>query len=92
MQWPLTSQSHGSFSQRKQLVFHYGSNSTPYWTIFLTCQLCGDFLPAMTTYERGTVAERPTREQEIVGSNPAKVFFGARNSDALNLNIYYLRY
>jgi hypothetical protein len=29
MQWPLTSQSHGSVSQREQLVFHYGSNSTP---------------------------------------------------------------
>jgi hypothetical protein len=28
MQWPLTSQSHGSDSQREQLVFHYGSNST----------------------------------------------------------------
>jgi hypothetical protein len=27
MQWPLTSQSHGSFSQREQLVFRYGSNS-----------------------------------------------------------------
>jgi hypothetical protein len=29
MQWPLTSQPHGSVSQREQLVFHYGSNSTP---------------------------------------------------------------
>jgi hypothetical protein len=29
MQWPLTSQSHGSFSQREQLVFCYSSNSTP---------------------------------------------------------------
>jgi hypothetical protein len=29
MQWPLTSQSHGSVSQREQLVFHYGSNSMP---------------------------------------------------------------
>jgi hypothetical protein len=29
MQWSLTSQSHGSVSQREQLVFHYGSNSTP---------------------------------------------------------------
>jgi hypothetical protein len=29
MQWPLTSQSRGSLSQREQLVFHYGSNSTP---------------------------------------------------------------
>jgi hypothetical protein len=29
MQWPLTSQSHGSVSQREQLVFCYGSNSTP---------------------------------------------------------------
>jgi hypothetical protein len=29
MQWPLTSQSHSSVSQREQLVFHYGSNSTP---------------------------------------------------------------
>jgi hypothetical protein len=28
MQWPLTSQSHGSVSQREQLVFRYGSNST----------------------------------------------------------------
>jgi hypothetical protein len=27
MQWPLTSQSHGSFSQSEQLVFHYSSNS-----------------------------------------------------------------
>jgi hypothetical protein len=27
MQWPLTSQSLGSVSQREQLVFHYGSNS-----------------------------------------------------------------
>jgi hypothetical protein len=27
MQWPLTSQSHGSVSQREQLVFRYGSNS-----------------------------------------------------------------
>jgi hypothetical protein len=29
MQWPLTSQSHGSVSQREQLFFCYGSNSTP---------------------------------------------------------------
>jgi hypothetical protein len=29
MQWPLTSQLRGSVSQREQLVFHYGSNSTP---------------------------------------------------------------
>jgi hypothetical protein len=29
MQWPLTSQSHGSVSQIEQLVFHYRSNSTP---------------------------------------------------------------
>jgi hypothetical protein len=29
MQWPLTSQSHGDVSQREQLVFRYGSNSTP---------------------------------------------------------------
>jgi hypothetical protein len=29
MQWPMTSQSHGSLSQREQLVFHYRSNSTP---------------------------------------------------------------
>jgi hypothetical protein len=29
MQWPLTSQSHGSVSQKEQLVFHYRSNSTP---------------------------------------------------------------
>jgi hypothetical protein len=29
MQWPLTFQSHGSFSQREQLVFCYGSNSMP---------------------------------------------------------------
>jgi hypothetical protein len=29
MQWPLTSQSHGSVSQREHLVFHYRSNSTP---------------------------------------------------------------
>jgi hypothetical protein len=28
MQWPLTSQLHGSVSQREQLVFRYGSNST----------------------------------------------------------------
>jgi hypothetical protein len=30
MQWPLTSQLHGSVSQREQLVFHYGSISTPF--------------------------------------------------------------
>jgi hypothetical protein len=29
MQWPLTSQLHGSVSQREQLVFRYGSNRTP---------------------------------------------------------------
>jgi hypothetical protein len=29
MQWPLTSQSHGSFSLREQLVFCYGSKSSP---------------------------------------------------------------
>jgi hypothetical protein len=29
MQRPLISQLHGSVSQREQLVFHYGSNSTP---------------------------------------------------------------
>jgi hypothetical protein len=28
MQWPPTSQLHGSVSQREQLVFHYGLNST----------------------------------------------------------------
>jgi hypothetical protein len=30
MQWPLTYQPHGSFSQREQLFFCYGSNSTPF--------------------------------------------------------------
>jgi hypothetical protein len=30
MQYPLTSQWHGSVSQRGQLVLHYGSNSTPW--------------------------------------------------------------
>jgi hypothetical protein len=39
MQWPLTSQSHGSVSQREQLVFHYGSNSTPRRRTFLGCQI-----------------------------------------------------
>jgi hypothetical protein len=29
MQWPLTFQSHGSFSQSEQLVSCYGSNSKP---------------------------------------------------------------
>jgi hypothetical protein len=29
MQWPLTSQLHGSVSEREQLVFCYGSNYTP---------------------------------------------------------------
>jgi hypothetical protein len=29
MQWPLTSQLHGSFSQREHLVICNGSNSTP---------------------------------------------------------------
>jgi hypothetical protein len=29
MQWPLTSQSHGGFSKREQLVIRYRSNSTP---------------------------------------------------------------
>jgi hypothetical protein len=29
VQWPLTSQLHGSFSQREQLVSHSGSNSAP---------------------------------------------------------------
>jgi hypothetical protein len=29
MQWPLTSQSHGSVSQRDQLVFGYGSKFMP---------------------------------------------------------------
>jgi hypothetical protein len=32
MQWPLTSQSHGCFSQREQLVFHYRSNSRHSYT------------------------------------------------------------
>jgi hypothetical protein len=32
MQWLLTSQLHGSVSQREQLVFRYGSNSTPMLT------------------------------------------------------------
>jgi hypothetical protein len=35
MQWPLTSQWHGSFSQIEQLVFHYGSNSMPNPYIFI---------------------------------------------------------
>jgi hypothetical protein len=29
MQWPLTSQLHGTVSQREHLAFCYGSNSTP---------------------------------------------------------------
>jgi hypothetical protein len=29
MQWPLTTQSHGSVSQREQLAFCYRSNPTP---------------------------------------------------------------
>jgi hypothetical protein len=32
VQWPLTSQLHGSVSQREQLFFCYGSNSTPFPT------------------------------------------------------------
>jgi hypothetical protein len=36
MQWPLTSQLHGSVSQTEQLVFHYGSNSMPLILIFKT--------------------------------------------------------
>jgi hypothetical protein len=35
MQWPLTSQSHGSVSQREQLVFSYGSNSTPKFSLYV---------------------------------------------------------
>jgi hypothetical protein len=35
MQWPLTSQLHGSVSQREHLVFRYGSNSSvPVCTFF----------------------------------------------------------
>jgi hypothetical protein len=34
MQRPVTSQLHGSVSQREHLVFHYGSNSTRKWSRF----------------------------------------------------------
>jgi hypothetical protein len=38
MQWPLTSQLHGSVSQREQLCFCYGSNSMPFCVKFIkTC-------------------------------------------------------
>jgi hypothetical protein len=37
MQWPLTSQLHGSVSQREQLVFCCGSNSTPSKDVIFTC-------------------------------------------------------
>jgi hypothetical protein len=37
MQWPLTSQSHSSVSQREQLFFCWGSNSTPAWNPLKTC-------------------------------------------------------
>jgi hypothetical protein len=39
MQWPLTSQSHGSVSQREQSVFHYGLNSTPLPTATVTTRV-----------------------------------------------------
>jgi hypothetical protein len=38
MQWPLTSQLHGSVSQREQWVFCYGSNSTSKGGSFLEKQ------------------------------------------------------
>jgi hypothetical protein len=44
MQWPLTSQSHGSFSQREQLAFCYRSNSTPYRTIVYNVQLFENYI------------------------------------------------
>jgi hypothetical protein len=37
MQWPLTSQLHGSVSQREQLCFCYGSNSMPETALFEWC-------------------------------------------------------
>jgi hypothetical protein len=40
MQWSQTSQSHGSFSQREQLVFHYGSNSTYNYICTCTLYIC----------------------------------------------------
>jgi hypothetical protein len=38
-QWPLNSQSHGSFLKREQLVFRYGSNSTHYASSTVTVTL-----------------------------------------------------
>jgi hypothetical protein len=38
IQWPLTSELHGSVSQREQLVFRYGSNSTPNVNYFFNFQ------------------------------------------------------
>jgi hypothetical protein len=35
MQWPLTSQLHGSVSQSEQWVFRYGSNSTPNYATYI---------------------------------------------------------
>jgi hypothetical protein len=40
MQWPLTFQSHGSVSQREQLVFHYGSNSNSFCILKMEIHLC----------------------------------------------------
>jgi hypothetical protein len=40
MQWPLTSQSHGSISQGEQLLFCYGSNSKPIEIEFLDVFAC----------------------------------------------------
>jgi hypothetical protein len=40
MQWPLTSQTHGSVSQREHLVFCYRLNSMPICIKYLYIILC----------------------------------------------------
>jgi hypothetical protein len=50
MQWPLTSQLHGSVSQREQLFFCYGANSMPMFyniKIFRTPHFLGHFSPTV---------------------------------------------
>jgi hypothetical protein len=62
LQWPLTALSYGSFSQREQLFFHYGSNSMPNCRknvrVVIFCQILSNCLPTVReiTYKLNFVA------------------------------------
>jgi hypothetical protein len=85
MQWPLTSQSHGIVSQREQLVFCYGSNSTLVLSqsVYHHCSndllFSGQQLPNMqsTVHRLASNQVSSTNDISVTGANPTIFEFTA---------------